>query len=195
MNSFDPIFKEIRKYITLNHETVHLIIPHLKRKKYLKNEVLLHLGERSDKIFFIVKGVIREFFINRNGDDLTTQIVAESNFFYSTVSYHSGQPSYRIVEALEDCEAICIEKHNFIALVNQIPELLHLNLQILEHTLLNFEQRSELWKIRPASLRLEMFLLKYPFLANRVSKKYIASFLNINPSTFSRIKFLKPGHL
>ncbi len=187
MNSFDPIFKEIRKHVSIDKDTFNLIIPHLKKKKYLKNEILLSLGEQNDKIFFIVNGLIREFFISKSGEDLTTQIVAEGNFFYSSVSFHSGNPSDRIVEALEDCDTICIEKSSFKILVNKIPELLNLNLLILEHVLIRFEYRSELWKIKPASSRLKLFLSRYPLLAKRISKKHIASFLNITPETFSRI--------
>lgn len=110
MNTFNPIFKEIRKYVTINSDTINLIIPYLKKKKYQKNETLLSLGEYNSKIFFIVRGLVREFFISESGEDMTTQIVDEDSFFYSSVSFHYEKPSSRIVEALEDCEVIFIEK-------------------------------------------------------------------------------------
>lgn len=192
MNTFNPIFKEIRKYVAINSDTINLIIPYLKKKKYPKNETLLSLGEYNNKIFFIVRGLVREFFISESGEDLTTQIVNEDSFFYSSISFHYEQPSSRIVEALEDCEVIFIEKKDFKALADKVPELLILNLQIMERVLISFEHRSELWKMKPASSRLKKFLLSYPLLAKRVSKKHLASFLNITPETFSRINFSGP---
>ncbi len=150
---------------------------------------MLQPGDIADKIYFVKAGVLREFFIReQTGEELTTQIVTENTFFYSTLSFLSVAPSNRIVEVLEDCVLITLKKDDLEYWCSKIPGLEHFTRNMLEQALIRAEKRTELLRLRKPEERLEVFERLHPELRNRIPLGYIASFLNITPQTLSKVR-------
>jgi|GEM_PF-800361 len=176
----------IRKSIAIGHETEEEISSHLILQKVPKGRILISIGDTTDKIYFLKNGLIREYYNSpANNSEITTQIVGEGTFFYSTVAYLREKPSERVVETLQDSELISIRKGSLQELIRQFPGVSVFINTILEETLINFEKRMDVLRHRDPIQKLDAFEKLHPELSNRLSSGIIASYLGMAPQTLS----------
>lgn len=188
MDHYKKLILLLRKYIELDTKQLVEINKFIKKEEYKRNTVLLSEGDICSNIYFIEKGVIREYLVDETLNDITTQIVLENSFFYSSISYLTGTPSSRIVEALEDCSIISIKKEHLNYLRTQISGINLFLINMYEQTLVSFEKRADLLKIKRSDSRVKAFEDLHPEFKGRIPDKFIASYLNLAPETLSRLK-------
>jgi hypothetical protein len=130
---------------------------------------------KPGQIYLVKKGVVREFITLNSGDEVTTQMIPEKEYFFC--SSKSTRQKYQVLEAsiLQRME-------------NPGPRELT---SILEETLCRMELRAELLKLKKPGERLETFEKQYPNICNRVPHYHVASLLNITPQTLSRIRRIR----
>jgi len=150
-----------------------------RRISYPKGQILLHTGDISDKIWLIEEGMVREFFVPEGRRELTTQIAGAGSFIYSPSSYLSGEPSGRIIEAIEKCRVIPVARDN------TTPHFLQ---AVFEQTIVRTEKHNAILQLKHPLQRLEAFERLYPELCNRIPLYYVASLLNMTPQTLSRVR-------
>jgi CRP-like cAMP-binding protein len=142
-----------------------------------KGHFLRRPGENSKCIYFVEKGVIREFLTSHSGDEITTQMIAEKAYLYC--SSKSTKQGYQILES-------CV-----LRLLNKDEGGTQMLQSVLEETLHRLELRSEILKLKCPTERLEMFESIYPGICNRVASYHVASLLNITPQTLSRVRRIR----
>ncbi len=159
-----------------------------------EQDIMLHEGEISDKIFFITEGILREFsYIESESESesestLTHWILGEGEWVYQVKSYVTEQPSACYLQALTPLTALFIRKETVKALLETIPNLAFVIITIYERYLLQLENRNAFHRIKNAEQRLEVFEKTQPGLSNRVTGKLLASYLNVSPQQLSRIR-------
>lgn len=188
MDHYNKLILLLRKNIELDTKQLVEISKFTKREEYKRNTILLSEGDICTNVYFIEKGVIREYLVDETLNDITTQIIFENSFFYSSISYLTGAPSSRIVEALEDCSIISIKKEHLSYLRTQIVGINTFLINMYEQTLVSFEKRAELLKIKRSDSRIKAFEDLHPEFKGRIPDKFIASYLNLAPETLSRLK-------
>jgi len=108
----------------------------------------------------------------------------------SSVSYFSGQPSGYVIETIEPTTFYSIHKDKSEQLYNRYPKLERLSRLIITELFL----QKEVWELERIRYntkeRFLRFMTDNPELFQRVPQKYLASYLNIKPETFSRLKHL-----
>jgi hypothetical protein len=87
------------------------------------------------------------------------------------------------VEALENAEVYILELNEFI-LEEAIEPLKHIFCKYI----LQNESLELIHSTKEPAIKYELFLKAYPSLANRVPQKFIASLLQIHPSTLSKVR-------
>ncbi len=70
----------IKSKISVTDEEMNTILSYFKPIRLKKNELLLTNGQTSQRTFFVVKGCLRIFFINEEGQD-STRYFAFENWF------------------------------------------------------------------------------------------------------------------
>lgn len=157
-----------------------------------KNSFLLNVGDVSNKVFFIEKGVIREFTPNENADQEQTHwILDETNFTYSVESFLENTPSLYAIQALEETKVAYFKKDEIEQLIATNPKIPFFIIMIYQIYLSKVEKHLRLLKIQSNQAKLDEFYDQHPNLRNRVSLKYIASFLNMHPSSLSKLRAKK----
>ena len=177
MNSLSPLSPEEQE--ALNKICV--------RKNYKKNTTLLNLGEVSRKLFFIVKGLGRVYYI-RDGNDITDYFAMDNNFMGGIPSYFTGDPSLKAMELLEDSKVIEIYNYEFEKLCDDFHRIDKCGRKL---AILAFvECQSEIENIRflSAKERYFKFEKKFPGITNRAPLKHIASYLGTTQVSVSRIR-------
>jgi CRP-like cAMP-binding protein len=79
----EPLAKYILKKVKMSDEELTLILSYFKPRTVKKREILLHEGGLSNKMYFVVKGCLRIYFIKDVGSQVTRRIIFEN---YSSAS-------------------------------------------------------------------------------------------------------------
>jgi CRP-like cAMP-binding protein len=181
--------KYIDQFIDLPAEELEALINAIETRSVDKKVRLTDLGDSEKYLYFVIKGLARKFFY-KGKDEVITQIAKEGELISSSVSYFSGQPSAYIVETIEPTTFYSLHKDKAEQLYNKYPKLERLSRLIITELFL----QKELWELESIRYstkeRFLRFMSDNPELFQRVPQKYLASYLNIKPETFSRLKHL-----
>lgn len=156
--------------------------------RYVKQgELILRQGEIQNEVPFLVNGIIRGFYFDINGKEITDCLVVKPGF-PAVAMAEMGKPSPIYLEALEDSSFLVISMHDVQRLLEEYPVLLWLYNQLLASAFsIHWELKTALCR-NTAMQRYQWFLKNYPGLIERISNKCIASFLGMTPVTLSRLR-------
>jgi CRP-like cAMP-binding protein len=184
----------LRKFVNLtDDEYIRCILPIAKVRRFGKKEFLTKDGEVENYFNFIVKGLVRKYY-KKNNSDINTQISMEGHIILSQESFHSRTPSEYYVETIEPSVFISIQYDDLEKVYSQSKKMEHLGRLVITHTMMLKDRwQMQMVKMTPRE-RFLNFVMKNPDLLQRVPQKYLASYLNIKPETFSRFKHLLRSH-
>ena len=106
----------------------------------------------------------------------------------STSSFFLQLPSKGFVQAIEDSEVISISKKDLAFCYANFPESNAIAREVMEKSFIESEKRMTLLKIKDATERYRATLQQFPELVQRVPVRYLASYLDMNFETLSRIR-------
>lgn len=146
-------------------------------------------GEIESYFNYIVKGLVRKYFY-RGKEQVIKEIAKEGNLVSSSVSFLTGKPSKYIIETIEPSVLVSISRENLNHLFESGIKWERGGRLLMETLLLE----KEYWLLDRTRYspreRFLRFLREQPDLLQRVPQKYLASYLDIKPETFSRLKHL-----
>lgn len=187
-NTTRDIARELaRKYSTMTHEELDTLESILVPKKFAKGEMILKEGDVCENIYYIDKGLVRQFYY-KNEKELTEHIGAEGEIFMCIESLFREEPTKLQVEALEPCQLYLIPKHRLeqVALHNVNIQILYR--KILEESLIMSQVHADLLRFETAQNRYLRLCKLKPQVVLRAPLVYIASYLQMTPETLSRVR-------
>jgi CRP-like cAMP-binding protein len=177
------------RYPNLTDEELEMIRARMEVRELAKRELLIQPGEQEEYLNLVAKGVLRKYFY-KGREEVITQLAKEGDLISSSVSFFSGQPSQYAIEALEPSTVYAISRTHLEELYAISPKMERLARLVITDLYLSkekWEQDHIQFDIRQ---RFVNFVHNNTDLIQRVPQKYIASYLNIKPETFSRLKHL-----
>jgi len=111
-----PIFSE------LTVETLEKISGLIKRKHYIKDQVILMEHESGSAFFIIISGKVKVFRESEEGKEVILTILSETDFF-GEMAIIDGLNRSANVTATEDSELFIIERKDFLDLLYAHPEV------------------------------------------------------------------------
>ena len=185
----DSLYLYLLRFVNLTADEFTRICQFVEVQQVSKKTRLINIGERDDCLNFIIKGLARKFFY-RSNEEVITQIAKENDMICSSVSFLSAVPSDYVVETIENTIMATISRDNLEKLYEMSFKMERLGRLILIDWLLQKETwESSRIKQGPQE-RFLNFIRDNPDLLIRVPQKFLASYLNIKPETFSRYKHL-----
>lgn len=164
-----------------------------KVRRFGKKEVITRAGEIENHFNFIVKGLARKFY-KKNHHEINTQISLEGQMLLSQESFHSRQPSEYTIETIEPTTLVSISYDDAEKMFASSQRMEHMGRIIVTYSMVIKDKwQMQLIKMTPRE-RFISFVTKNPELMQRVPQKFLASYLNIKPETFSRFKHLLKNH-
>lgn len=186
------IFLQKLSDITEEEFNKHLL-PVCTVRRFAKKEVITRAGEIENHFNFIVKGLARKYY-KKGAEDINVQISMEGHMMLSQESFHSRQPSEYTIEAIEPTTLVSINYDDAEKMFASSQRMEHLGRIIVTYSMVIKDKwQMQLIKMTPRE-RFISFVTKNPELMQRVPQKYLASYLNIKPETFSRFKHLVKSH-
>lgn len=176
-----------RKYSTMTHEELDTLESILVPRKVSKGETILKEGDVCDSIYYMNKGLVRQFYF-KNDKELTEHIGADGEIFMCIESLFKEEPTKLQVEALEPCSLYLIPKHRLeqVALHNVNIQILYR--KILEESLIISQIHADLLRFETAQNRYLRLCKMNPQVVLRAPLVYIASYLQMTPETLSRVR-------
>ena len=176
-----------RRYSTMTHEELDLLESILVPTKYAKNEMILREGETCTNIYWVVKGLVRQFYY-KNGKELTEYMATENNIAMCIESLFLEQPTHLQIKAIEPTVLIAIPKVELEAVAMKSVNIQILYRKILEESLILSQIHADMLRFESAQDRYQKLIKRQPQLVLRAPLVYIASYLQMTPETLSRVR-------
>jgi len=180
----------LNKFIPLSQDEFNqLILPCIVKRKFEKKSIITQTGEVEEYINFIDSGLVRKYYKKEN-EEINTQISYEGHIIHAQESFHSRTPSEYTIETIEPSELTSITYECLERIYSTSEKMQRLGRLVITSTMvLKDKWQSQLVKLTPRE-RFLNFVSNHPELMQRVPQKYLASYLNIKPETFSRFKHM-----
>ncbi len=178
----------IGQFGNLSEESITRLRDCLEFEVFERGETLWKSGDKTEKIYFLLDGLVRLYFYNEHGDEITAHFMNGGRFLTDVESYSAGSPSSVTAIAERDTEIIVFQKSTMSRLEKEIFEWNGLLRKIIEKSLFDkVKMRTDLFH-REAKDRYLAFLEYFPNVSNQVKAAHVASFLGISQYTLSHIK-------
>lgn len=179
----------LNQFIKLSAEDFAELIAWTEPRQFEKKTILTKPGEVEEYMYFITSGLIRKYFLKKDYE-IITHIVKEGGIIGSGESFLTGEPSRYFVETLEPTTAFAISRQKVEAMYRSSKKWEKLG-RIMTTQYFVIQEMRLMDNIRYSTReRFVKFMKENTDLLQRVPQKYLASYLNIKPETFSRLKHL-----
>ncbi|MEP7257263.1 MAG: Crp/Fnr family transcriptional regulator [Flavitalea sp.] len=183
------IYKFIQKYIQLSEAELNRYLPYVEVRQFKKREVILQYGQVENYLNLVVKGLVRKY--TQVGKlEKTLQLSKEGQLIQSEMSFHTRIPSSMITEALEPSILVSMRYEHIQYAVDTIPGAEHLARQMMTYLFIKKDARYFKQLKNSTRQRFLNYVTNHPNMLQRVPQKILASYLDIKPETFSRLKHL-----
>lgn len=188
MDKRRDIAREIaRRYCTLSTQGITTLANLLVPFKVAKGEKLLQEGEICKFMYYVDKGMVRQFYY-KGGRDVTEHFSYEGRIVICIESFLKQNPSRLMVEALENTWMFGIPHDALLSLVETDKEMAQLYRRILEHALISSQEHADSQRFENATERYVRLLKSKPEIILRAPMVHVASFLQMTPETLSRVR-------
>ncbi len=175
-------------FIELTAEEKQSILEAFPIKAYEKETNLLRVGQIAEDGFLVIKGCIRKYSINENGEETTTAFYTEYQSAVNFDSISNRSPSKYFLSCTEKTTVAIVNSEKETALYKKHPRFGEVCRVEMEKMLgASQENLSTLINSTPKERYLNL-LKDRPNLIHRVPQYQLASYLGIKPETLSRIR-------
>jgi CRP-like cAMP-binding protein len=187
--ALDKLYHYLSGFVPLTAAEFQQVLPYLEIREYEKKAVVLQAGDVERYINLIVRGLTRKYMTVKN-DEITLQLATEGHVVHSELSFHSQTRSGSAIETIEPTTFISISYDSMQQLYEEFPKAERLGRLLMSDMFVkkDFQFFDRLQK--NTRERFLEYIRTHPHVLQRVPQKYIASYLNIKPETFSRLKHL-----
>lgn len=183
---------DLRKYLTshlnIDETAISSLLENCTTKKVKRDQFLLREGEICKHTFFVEKGLLRQYSIDKKGKEHVIGFGPENWFVTDRESVYFNQPSAYYIHALEDSELVLVDELFAQSLSEKFPVFTDFNNRLLHNHIRHLQHRINLLLGASAEDRYLHFLDTYPDIFSRVPQTMVASYLGITPESLSRVR-------
>ena len=182
----EEIFKFLSKYVTLSEDEKRIIAENSSFKFFPAGHQLLREGQYGQHCYFVVKGLLRSYYIE-DGEEKITEFYSELSPI-TPVSYTTRQPSSYYISCIEDSILTISDRDSSGEFFEKLPGMKDIGLQILSDINAKQQLSYDDFKNLAPEKRYAKLVETRPHLVNRIPQYMIASYLGIQPQSLSRIR-------
>ena len=171
----------------MTHEELDMLENILVPMKYSKNESVLAEGEVCVNFYWIVKGMLRQFYY-KNGKEVTEHMATENSIVMCIESLFMEAPTSLQIQALENTILFAIPKAALEQVAMRSVNIQILYRKILEESLIQSQVKADMLRFASAQDRYSRLVKTQAQLVLRAPLVYIASLLQMTPETLSRVR-------
>ena len=153
-----------------------------------EGDIFIKAGEKAQKAGLVIEGMMRNYIINENGEEITVVFATEMQPITPYTSLLLNRPASETSAAVEPSILFVMDHAEFKKKVNSDPLFTRLYAEMLETSLIAAIERIEDFTQKKPEQRYQRLVEIHGHLIERVPLKYLASYLGITPVSISRIR-------
>ncbi len=183
------LIETLKKYGSISEEEEIEIRKVFYCKNSKKKEILIDKNSLCNKLFFINSGLLRTFYADSDGNEITRRIAWEKGFLTNMDSFRkNGIENNETIECIENAEILVISKTSLDFLLSTSNNLMKIYQTILEkYMAFNIRCYQQITTLSPEE-KIIYFKDNFPLLINRINDNVLSSFLLISRITLIRAK-------
>jgi CRP-like cAMP-binding protein len=185
------LFQNFNRYTSITELDYSLIETALIKRYVKKKRTILNQGDISRYLIFVLKGSLRSFTVDSDGNEHVMQFAFEGHWVSDLSSFITQAPGEMVIEAIEDCEAVLLPHKELNSMLDRIPALEKYFRQLYQQAYVGLQKRVNLRASASARERYEELIAQHPNIAKRIPLQHIASYLGITAESLSRVRSKK----
>lgn len=185
---YSQILEHISKDISLSPSEAEEFTGILSENKILKKELLIRPGDQVNSEYYVVKGCLKAYYRDENGEDHIIQFAIEDWWISDFEAFFNQSPAKLYVEAIEDSVLLGIDKDALEELYLRIPKFERFFRIKTTNAFVALRARILSSLQKTGKDRYLEFCKTYPKIEKRVPNYHIANYLGIKPESLSRIR-------
>jgi len=184
----EELINKIRNNIDLSPEAEQYVRSISKEKIVEKGEILIWQGQVVQKTFFVTKGCLRSFCLDKNGKEHTLQFAIKDWWISDFIAIYNYELATLTVECISESKVIEFNAKELDDIHSLFPEFEAYQRKNLERHVVSLHKRILNQLQLSAAERYDLFLAQYPDIEQYIPNYHIASYLGITQQSLSRIR-------
>lgn len=184
----DAINNGILSSASLPKEIHEKLKVHIAQISVKKGEILQHKGDEDRKGFFVKKGLLRSYTIDKKGKEHIFMFAPEGWIIGDIEAQTQNSPAVLLIDALEHSELEVLNEKIFTEFRLNYPQAFSGSVEKLVRRVGVLQRRVLMLMSATAVERYQEFIKTYPNIVQRVPQRMIASYLGITPEALSKIR-------
>lgn len=157
-------------------------------RKLKKGEFLQKENQVCNEVVFVEKGILRSFFVNHKGDEITNCFAFENEFMASFASFITEEKAEENIQALTDTEVQVLSRKGLEKLYQSGYNWQETGRKLTEIEFVNLNKRMISFQKLSSTQRYEELYKNHQKYLQLIPLQYLASYLGITPRHLSRIR-------
>lgn len=186
----DQLFSLLENYGSISKSEKENITRYFKPLETKRKQILIEKKSPSDKLYFVIDGYLRAYYINEHDKEITRMIAWKNRFLTNLASFRSSSENNEVIESIRNSKVLYINREDFEVLMTSSQNLKNIYTDILEEYNALHVRRFESLHSFNLKKKFEYLKSEFPHLINELNDNVLASFLGI-----SRIHYVNNKHL
>ncbi|SFG31875.1 cAMP-binding domain of CRP or a regulatory subunit of cAMP-dependent protein kinases [Halobacillus alkaliphilus] len=191
----DVLIQYMKRFSDLSESELKKLTVDVPVASFKKGTILLHQGDIPDECYFVLKGCVRQYGVDENGNEHTYNFFTEEQSVTIFNLHTTDKASPYSLSCLEDCTLVVgdlsTEQENY----DMNPVLEMMTRKMIEEDMGAMRDDFSSFISSTPEERYQALMEKRPGLIDRVPQYQLASYLGIKPESLSRIKKRSASHL
>lgn len=176
------------QYFDITEDVYAFLLERLKPKSFDAHDLIVEGGAIERNFYLVQSGVQAIYVISSKGEKVILGFSFEGFFSGVYDSFIHQKPSSLFLEALTTSTLLALSKADFDLLFEQYPSFYQWRVKLIENIFFGRLTREVEVLTKTAKERFDAFMKRCPPQLLTIPQKYLASYLNMTPETFSRLR-------
>lgn len=188
LNYESVISNYFSKHIDVSEVILEFLLNRFVPFRYEAKELIVEAGTVAKYFYLVVDGVQAIYHITEKGERAMAGFSYKGEQSGVFDSFITKKPSMLFLESVSHSHLIGISRNDFEELFSRFPIFFKWEAKFLEAILFGRLTRETEMLTLSARERFREFMKRCPQELHQIPQKYIASYLNMKPETFSRLR-------
>lgn len=176
-----------QRITNLSEPEIKYLLQGMLIRHYLKGDLLVKEGQRSNDTFFVLSGLLRQYKII-DGNEITTNFFTEEHWIISYELSQNSSPADFYLVCVEDSTVVVGNEQMAREVFKQFPHLEIVSRKIMETVFMEQQHFLTSFITDNAEQRYLRLLKTRPDIFQRVPQYDIATYIGVKPESLSRIR-------